>query len=248
MMVIQSSARYTLAKKALEDMIRELPRPDGSSPNKLPAEEELCRRLGVSLATVREALRMLEREGIISKRHGSGNYYHSSALDLSMRIDTIIDFTELLKDGGYQVEQRCAEQCYRPASPEERGMFKLQGEFLTYDWLYLANGEVAILTTNLVPPDLMPRENQNRNHSGHVDSNVMQLIWRLTGETVAHANVAIQARLADKKEREAFGLKAPAPIMGWNQIFYSFRDLPVAYVKVAFNPRIVRMQMLQKWS
>ena len=51
-------------------------------------------------ASLSEALRMLEREGIVSKRHGTGNFYHSSALDLSMRIDTNLDFTELLADGG----------------------------------------------------------------------------------------------------------------------------------------------------
>jgi GntR family transcriptional regulator len=206
----------------------------------------------VSLATVREALRMLEREGIITKRHGSGNFYHTSAMGLSMRIDTIIEFTELLEDGGYRVDQRCENQQYRKTTREEELKFQIQGDLLHYNWLYLADGKIAIRTMNLVPLELI------RNQAGEgdmenagliqVDSNVMQFLWRITGEKVTHANVTIEPRLADKKEREAFGLKAPAPIIVWNQLFYSFRDLPLAYVQVAFNPDIVKMQMLQKWS
>ena len=41
---------------------------------KLPSEFELAKLLGVSRATLREALRVLEEENIIVRRHGVGTF------------------------------------------------------------------------------------------------------------------------------------------------------------------------------
>ncbi|MGP3951437.1 GntR family transcriptional regulator [Streptomyces sp. 7N604] len=42
--------------------------------DRLPAESDLARRYGKSLPTIRQALGLLEAEGLILKRHGRGNF------------------------------------------------------------------------------------------------------------------------------------------------------------------------------
>ncbi|WP_338379169.1 GntR family transcriptional regulator, partial [Enterococcus faecium] len=44
---------------------------------KLPSEFDLAKKLGVSRATLREALRILEEENVIIRRHGVGTFVHS---------------------------------------------------------------------------------------------------------------------------------------------------------------------------
>lgn len=51
--------------------------------NKLPSEQELCRRYHVSRQTVRQALNLLTQEGLIEKRHGSGSYITGHSANLS---------------------------------------------------------------------------------------------------------------------------------------------------------------------
>ncbi|MDF2859258.1 MAG: GntR family transcriptional regulator, partial [Neobacillus sp.] len=41
---------------------------------KLPSEFDLAKQLGVSRATLREALRILEEENVIIRRHGVGTF------------------------------------------------------------------------------------------------------------------------------------------------------------------------------
>lgn len=46
---------------------------------KLPTEQELSRSLGVSRTTIRQALKLLEDENIIVRRHGSGTFFAGRA-------------------------------------------------------------------------------------------------------------------------------------------------------------------------
>ena len=66
-----------MAKKyqLLADRLREeLGRNNGQAGYKLPTEQELSRQHGLSRQTVRHALHLLEEEGLIQRRQGSGAY------------------------------------------------------------------------------------------------------------------------------------------------------------------------------
>ena len=65
------AAKYLL----LADRLREeLSRGGGQAGYKLPTEQELSRQYRLSRQTVRHALRLLEEEGLIRRRQGSGSY------------------------------------------------------------------------------------------------------------------------------------------------------------------------------
>ena len=66
MIKIVNQNRYQQVKKKIIEMIEN----EEISGNKLPSEDELSKLLGVSLATLREALLVLKGEGVITKRHG----------------------------------------------------------------------------------------------------------------------------------------------------------------------------------
>lgn len=92
----QREPLYVEVKEAILELARTQCGPD----RRLPSEEELCRLLGVSRATVREALSILCREGFVSKRHGIGNLVNRSVLDTPMRFDLERGLVGCLKTRG----------------------------------------------------------------------------------------------------------------------------------------------------
>ena len=64
-------ARYSLAAEELRRLCAQLKK---QGENKLPSEQELCLRFSCSRQTIRAALALLEQEGLIVKKRGSGSY------------------------------------------------------------------------------------------------------------------------------------------------------------------------------
>ena len=63
--------RYKWLAGQLEALIQKSIREGG---DKLPTEQELSRKYQLSRQTVRHTLRLLEEEGLIHRRQGSGSY------------------------------------------------------------------------------------------------------------------------------------------------------------------------------
>ena len=81
-----------------------LPQWHADGQRKLPCEQELAAQFSVSRQTLRQALAVLEQEGLIEKRRGSGSFLCPAAANQDRRIAVIATslsdyiFPSLLKD------------------------------------------------------------------------------------------------------------------------------------------------------
>jgi GntR family transcriptional regulator len=93
---------------------------DGSTPvgTKLPNEQELATRFGVSRATVREAVGGLVEGGYLLRRHGSGTFV---TLLPSRRhaLDATLSYTQMIRQAGMVPGMRLLLTTVRPASGDE---------------------------------------------------------------------------------------------------------------------------------
>lgn len=90
-----------------------------SAGDRLPSEPQLAKQFGVSRATLREAMRTFETQGLVQRRQGVGTFVvHPSGvietgLEVLESIETLADRIGLpVRMGDYETEQR-------PATPKE---------------------------------------------------------------------------------------------------------------------------------
>jgi len=86
--------------------------------DRLPTEAAIADRFGVGRTTAREALKLLEQDGIIDVRHGSGRFVSQVAM-LERPITRLESVTEMMRAHGYSVTNRVISATARPASAEE---------------------------------------------------------------------------------------------------------------------------------
>lgn len=68
---------------------------------KLPTEQQMADRFGVSRNTLRPVLSQMAGEGIILRRHGQGTFINPEALAVCVNLQEMIDFSMLIERCGH---------------------------------------------------------------------------------------------------------------------------------------------------
>ncbi len=205
----------------------------------LPSEDHLAKLLNVSKNTVREALAELTLQGIICKRHGSGNIIMESAMDTKYRIDTSLNFFNILEKSGYKTEMihsySKVEKIDLPFIPKDK--------YLIYNEIMCAGGVPACTTSIYIkasffngkfPPENLPKPD------------MFAFIEEYTGEIIAHSLVMFEADKTDEFLAKSFSLPVDTPILTWREIFYTFDDTPICYTRLYFHPNLFTPTMIRK--
>jgi GntR family transcriptional regulator len=97
-MSIRADHRH-LYLQVIDRIKRDIEKGTYGEKQKLPSEFELSKELGVSRATLREALRVLEEESVIVRKHGVGTFVNAKPLFTS-GIEQLDSITAMIKKVG----------------------------------------------------------------------------------------------------------------------------------------------------
>ena len=138
--------------------------------SRLPSEPELARRMGVSRATLREAMRSFEGQGMIRRRQGVGTFVVAkvpvldSGLEVLESIETLAQRTALsVNMGELHVEQIEADENNATALNVQIGTFLTQVARV----IYTENRPIAYLVDTL-PADILPAAEIESGFTGSV--------------------------------------------------------------------------------
>jgi GntR family transcriptional regulator len=122
----------------------------------LPSERDLAESLGISRVTARKAIEALSREGVIIRRHGSGNYI---APLLEQPLSRLTSFTEELKQRGFKPASRWVRRAVVTALPDELIPLGLSpnAKVAKLERVRLADDQPMAFEATVIPAALLPR-------------------------------------------------------------------------------------------
>ncbi|WP_052015828.1 GntR family transcriptional regulator [Halalkalibacter hemicellulosilyticus] len=190
---------------------------------KLPSEFELSKNLGVSRATLREALRVLEEDGVVIRRHGVGTFVHSKPL-FSAGIEELQSVTDMIFKAKMSPGTIYLSSAVNEATEEDCCQFKEEGlkEILALKRIRTADGVPVVYCLDRVPYRFV------KNHSIHEIKSIFHFLEDI-GHTITYAVTHIEPIGYDNEISEMLECDPESTLLLLKQMHYDENEQPVLY-------------------
>ena len=139
----------------VRDSIAELVISDLRPGDVLPTETAVAEWLMVSRSTVREAMKLLEQEGLVETRRGMGRFATAlSGLRPERPMTRFESITNMMRELGYHATTKVISVIQRAPSTEEIETFDLSSDMLVIETrrLRLLDGNACLYSVNVLDP------------------------------------------------------------------------------------------------
>jgi GntR family transcriptional regulator len=210
----------------------------------LPSEAVLSQRLGVSRATLREALSQLEQGGMIVRRHGIGTFVSpgmplmEAGLEQLESIETLAERIGVeIHMGECRIEERTASarEAEYLAVPEGSPVYAVQR--------VMVSGELPIAyLVDVVPADALdPRELRD-----DFEGSVLDLLLRHGDPQLRHSYTELCAEAADRELVRWLRLRKGDPLLRLTAQLYATDGRVVDYSTSYFTPGHFKFHVIRR--
>ncbi len=194
---------------------------------RLPPERELSQMLGVNRMTLRQALRLLETQGLLVRRQGNGTYIAEPKIE--RQAGRLISFTRGMQRRGYKPGARVIAFAQRPVEASLAGHLRLPVSAPVYDIhrLRLINEEPVMLERFIIPVQRFPGLDAHELASRSMYE-IMEKEYKVS---VSQARQSLEPVVAAEYEAKLLGVEPGAPLMLERRLSFDKENRPVEYGK-----------------
>ncbi|MCC7151618.1 MAG: GntR family transcriptional regulator [Rubrivivax sp.] len=184
----------------------------------LPSERGLSETLGLSRVTARKAIDQLVGQGLIVRRHGSGNYI---APQIEQATSQLSSFSEELRQRGFKPSSRWLKRACTAATPDEQLSLGLSpgARVARLERLRLADGTVMAYEVSVLPESVLPDPIS-------VDSSLYEHLAE-RGQAPARALQHLRAMNASPRHAELLGVPTGQALLHITRVGYLEGGMPV---------------------
>ncbi|MCG0275174.1 MAG: GntR family transcriptional regulator [Thermosediminibacteraceae bacterium] len=232
--------RYEIAVQKIKDMIMKGELKEGE---KLPSEIEFSKKLGVSRATLREAFRILEDEGLIKRYHGVGTFVSKIPL-IKSGMEELASITKLIERQGMKPGTKdVVIKKVRPTEREASMMGISQDEEIyRVERVRTADGIPVLFCIDRIPARFVKKEFKLEKES------LFDYLQEDLGIYIAYAVsdiVPVRAEIAGVYRKLNLKTKS-AVVLLLEQLHYDEKDNPIFYSSNFFSPEKFRFYIVRK--
>ena len=236
-------SEYTNRTIKLHEQLKELILKTDAG-EKLPSEPKLAKSLGVSRATLREAMRTFETEGLIRRQQGVGTFVvHplqviDTGLEVLESIETMAKRLGLnVSMGALQIERRIANEIegkhLQLNSPVEVVVFTRV--------IHVEDRPVAYLV-DILPSEFLSADELN----GHFSGSILDLLLKRGEPKLANSRTDIQAVAANNQVARAMGIQRGDVLLKFMATMVSTTGQIVDYSLSYFLPGTFRFHVVRR--
>lgn len=234
--------------RVVADSIRHAIRRGRLGPNqKLPSEPRLAEQLGVSRATVRDALRILTIEGLLLRQHGVGTFVSAvPTSQLGAGLAELTSTTQLIRQHGYRPGTVGRPVEAITSEPRVATLFGLseQAPLLRFSRTRSASGRPVIHCEEFVPADILrDTPTSHRNRAG--DWSLYDALRR-EGVRIASAICKVVPVAADSELGAHLDVKPGHPLLLLKQLHYTGKGEPVLYCENFHNSDLIEFYVARR--
>ncbi|HYF77666.1 MAG TPA: GntR family transcriptional regulator [Symbiobacteriaceae bacterium] len=200
---------------------------------RLPSEPDLARRYAVSRATVREALRVLEQDGVVVASRGQGTFVRAEEALPHVGINTLYSITEVIRQQGYTpstTEIRLSRShlgALGPAQSSATAAFAADEPVAVIERTRRADGRPVAYTQDAVPLRLL----DHLHWEERVAEGSLFDLLREVGAEVDYTHTRLYAVAAPREAAHRLEVSPGAPLLMMEETVFDRKDRPVVMAR-----------------
>ena len=193
----------------------------------LPPERELSENFGVTRMTLRRALRILDEQGLIIRKHGIGTYIAEPKIDRKMEV--VFRFNSHMQQRGFKPRAKLInfEQIMAESSMSKDLMVPISTQIYSILRLRSINHEPVMLESYQIPVPRFP----GLDHYDLENRSIYEILEYEYGVPIARARQSFEPVVAADFEARLLDISVGDALMMEKRLSYDVNDLPIEFGK-----------------
>jgi GntR family transcriptional regulator len=236
------SQNQSVSQRLHEDLARIIATTEAGC--RLPSEPVLAQQLGVSRATLREAMRTFETQGMLYRRQGSGTYVIHPSQVIESGLEVLESIETIANRTGFKVSMgELKIDCRKAGEDEVKALEIEQGtRVMCIKRVMVADGFPVAYLEDVLPEDVLSPEEVSAQFSG----SVLDLLIKNENLELDSSRCEINAVVADREVARLIGIQRGDVLLKFVAYLYTKNQRVVDYSFSYFLPGYFRFHVIRR--